>query len=97
MVNLTPIKKSFLACFVLLCLLSAPAVAQDGYQRPPEVIAKLIEAPSTPSVSIDSKGEWMLLMERPGYPSIEQSRHLNYASEERASILTPTAEAESHT
>ena len=49
--------------------------AQDtnmGYQRPPEEIAKLIDAPSTPSVSIDSKAEWMLLMERPGYPSIEE-------------------------
>ncbi|MFT7382288.1 MAG: dipeptidyl aminopeptidase/acylaminoacyl peptidase [Roseivirga sp.] len=49
-------------------------IAQEpsGYQRPPEEIAKLIDAPSTPSVSIDSKGEWMLLMERPGYPSIEE-------------------------
>ena len=44
----------------------------QGYQRPHEDIAKLIDAPSTPSVSIDSKAEWMLLMERPGYPSIEE-------------------------
>ena len=59
-----------LLCFLLI--LNAPeAQAQDGYQRPPEVIAKLIDAPSTPSVSIDSKAEWMVLMERPGYPSIE--------------------------
>ena len=70
---------------VVLCLMVEPISAQDGYQRPPEVIAKLIEAPSTPSVSIDSKGEWMLLMERPGYPSIEndsryklrQNHHIN--------------------
>lgn len=48
------------------------AQSPSGYQRPPEEIAKLIDAPSTPSVSIDSKGEWMLLMERPGYPSIEE-------------------------
>ncbi len=47
------------------------ALAQDGYMRPPEAIAKLIDAPSTPAVSIDSKAEWMVLMERPGYPSIE--------------------------
>ena len=44
----------------------------QGYQRPNEVIAKLIDAPSTPSVSIDSKAQWMLFMERPGYPSIEE-------------------------
>lgn len=59
-------------CLLATWLYIAPAQAQDGYQRPPDVIAKLIEAPSTPSVSMDSKGEWMLLMERPGYPSIEE-------------------------
>ena len=53
-------------------LQTTPSTAQDGYQKPPEVISKLIKAPSTPSVSIDSKAEWMLLMERPGYPSIEE-------------------------
>lgn len=59
--------------FLVVMLLSIePTLAQDVYQKPPEVISKLIEAPSTPSVSIDSKGEWMLLMERPGYPSIEE-------------------------
>ncbi|WP_422007978.1 prolyl oligopeptidase family serine peptidase [Roseivirga pacifica] len=65
-------KKLFMAILVAICLSTEPARAQEGYQKPPEVIAKLIEAPSTPSVSIDSKGEWMLLMERPGYPSIEE-------------------------
>ena len=59
-------------CLFTAWLYIAPLSAQEGYQRPPEVIAKLIEAPSTPSVSMDSKGEWMLLMERPGYPSIEE-------------------------
>lgn len=59
---------------LLITLNSRPLNAQEatGYQRPPEEIAKLIDAPSTPSVSIDSKAEWMLLMERPGYPSIEE-------------------------
>lgn len=59
---------------VLLVLLlhTSETYAQDGYQRPPEVIAKLIDAPSTPGVSLDSKAEWMLLMERPGYPSISE-------------------------
>ena len=72
-------KRLFIPCsvmcmvfFVSLLIIKPSAKAQDGYQRPPEVIAKLIDAPSTPSVSIDSKAEWMLLMERPGYPSIEE-------------------------
>ena len=58
----------------LLCLAGLSSFAQEktGYQRPHESIAKLIDAPSTPSVSFDSKAEWMLLMERPGYPSIEE-------------------------
>lgn len=72
MLKINPYKKLFLTLFVVICLSIEPIQAQDGYQKPPEVIAKLIEAPSTPSVSIDSKGEWMLLMERPGYPSIEE-------------------------
>ncbi|OEK06963.1 S9 family peptidase [Roseivirga misakiensis] len=59
-------------CVMVAWLYAAPAQAQEGYQRPPEAIAKLIDAPSTPSVSIDSKAEWMLLMERPGYPSIAE-------------------------
>lgn len=60
--------------FLCLLLIGYALKSQEpsGYQRPPEEIAKLIDAPSTPSVSIDSKGEWMLLMERPGYPSIEE-------------------------
>ncbi len=57
---------------LVVLLQTTPAIAQDGYQKPPEAISKLIEAPSTPSVSIDSKAEWMLMMERPGYPSIEE-------------------------
>ncbi len=59
-------------CLFVIWFYTVPVKGQEGYQRPPEVIAKLIDAPSTPSVNIDSKGEWMLLMERPGYPSIEE-------------------------
>lgn len=66
--------------FSMLCmlLLSGSAVAQDGkdaksgYQRPPDVMAAIIEAPSTPAVSIGAKGDWMLLLESPGYPSLEE-------------------------
>ena len=66
--------RSLLSFTLVLFLHTCHIQAQDdgGYKRPPEVIAKLIDAPSTPTVSIDSKAEWMLLMERPGYPSIEE-------------------------
>ena len=77
--NLTKTKAvKRLASSVLFAVLlgSAPvAMAQDansGYQRPPKAIAAIIEAPSTPAVSISANGEWMLLLESPGYPSIEE-------------------------
>ncbi|QCR24705.1 prolyl oligopeptidase family serine peptidase [Pontibacter sp. SGAir0037] len=67
----------------LLCLLllgSGPSVLQAqtkqgtdiGYQRPPEAMAAIIDAPSTPSVSMNAKGDLILLLERAGYPSLEE-------------------------
>ncbi|MEA5401985.1 prolyl oligopeptidase family serine peptidase [Arcicella sp. DC2W] len=44
----------------------------DGYQTPPKVIADLVTASPTPSVSVDSKGEWMVLLQRAAQPSIAQ-------------------------
>ncbi len=43
-----------------------------GYQTPPKAIADLLLAKPTPSVSIDSKGDWMLLSERNAYPTVEE-------------------------
>src|SRR6185312_7559299 len=39
---------------------------------PPRDIADLLLAPPTPAVSVDRKGEWMLLSRRPSYPSVEE-------------------------
>lgn len=65
-----------LALAVSLLFVAAMAAAQGlndlTYQRPPEAMARLVEAPATPSVSVDSKGEWMLQMGSPGYPSIDE-------------------------
>jgi len=44
----------------------------NGYQLPPKDIADLLLAPPTPAVSIDRKGEWMLLGSRNSYPSVEE-------------------------
>jgi dipeptidyl aminopeptidase/acylaminoacyl peptidase len=43
-----------------------------GYQRPPEEIAKLVEAPLTPAVLVSPDKGWMAMMDRSDYPSIEQ-------------------------
>ena len=48
------------------------SVQNLGYQRPPEPIAQMVEAPNTPSVLLDQKGEWMFLLEQPGFPAIEE-------------------------
>lgn len=42
------------------------------YQTPPQPIADLVNAPETPSVYVNPTGDWMVLLERPGYPSIEE-------------------------
>lgn len=54
-------KKTFFCLF-----LSLGALAQDntGYQTPPKALADLVTAPPTPTVSVDSKGQWMLVLER---------------------------------
>lgn len=48
--------------------------AQDvmTYQMPPKPLADLVNAPITPNVSVDSKGKWMLIMERSDLPTIAE-------------------------
>jgi dipeptidyl aminopeptidase/acylaminoacyl peptidase len=43
-----------------------------GYQKPPKVIGDLLLASPTPGVSIDDKANWMLLIERNSYPTVEE-------------------------
>lgn len=58
----------------MLLGIALPAFSQDAvtYQTPPREIADLLLAKSTPTVSINGKAEWMLLMERNTYPSVEE-------------------------
>ncbi|MCR9014353.1 alpha/beta hydrolase family protein [Aquiflexum gelatinilyticum] len=42
------------------------------YQTPPKAIADLVNAPITPQASFSRSGEFMLLLERAGNPSIEE-------------------------
>jgi len=49
-------------------------MAQESasYKLPPKEIADLLLAKPTPAVSIDHLGEWMLIMERESYPTVEE-------------------------
>lgn len=59
---------------LLLGFVSYVSLSQDnpGYQRPPDAIAKLVEAPLTPMVTLSPDKNWMALMDRSDYPSIEE-------------------------
>ena len=69
----TPFRTLFgLALLLMLMLNPLQAQKNGGYQSPPSSIADLVNAPQTPDVSLNGNGEWMILMEKPGYPSIDQ-------------------------
>src|SRR5678809_5363 len=61
--------KSILA--LLFCLVASFA-AFPQYQRPPEEIAKLVEAPTTPAAVFSPDKSLMALLDRADYPSIEE-------------------------
>jgi dipeptidyl aminopeptidase/acylaminoacyl peptidase len=54
--------------------LGSAALAQTdlGYQRPPQAMADLIDAPATPAVSVDATGTWLLLLNQAELPSIAE-------------------------
>lgn len=58
--------------FLIFSLLTVNGWAQQGYQMPPKSIADIVDAPQTPAISVSPSGEWMLLLERAEYPSIEE-------------------------
>ena len=67
------IKSLFLG--ILLCCFQLSLFAQQdlgGYQLPPKVVADLLLAPPTPSVSVNESAKYMLVMERNSYPTVEE-------------------------
>src|SRR5690554_2007614 len=56
--------------FFLLVPTIGFAQGERGYQRPPQEIVDLVEAPTTPSVTFTSDGSLALLFTRPDYPEI---------------------------
>lgn len=64
-------KKLLFLLFVIF-FIGANAQENTKYQKPPKEILDLINSPLTPSVNIDHNGEWMLLLERTPFKSIEE-------------------------
>ncbi|NNE47180.1 MAG: S9 family peptidase [Rhodothermales bacterium] len=58
----------------VVCLVAGTidAVAQDVYQQPPDALAALVDAPTTPAVSLSPDRSHLLLMHRPNLPSIAE-------------------------
>jgi len=65
--------KRLFSLLSLLAIVLSPGISQDAldYQRPPDDIVKIMTANPTPSVDISPDGETILLVERPGMPTIE--------------------------
>jgi len=61
-----------LAVLTLLAFSGHPVSADVTYQMPPDAMVDLVDAPWTPRVSISPDKEWMLLMQYPGLPSINE-------------------------
>jgi dipeptidyl aminopeptidase/acylaminoacyl peptidase len=65
--------KNHILLFLFLCFAATGAVAQENltYQKPSATILALAEYDRAPSVSIDSKSEYMLLSYRSTYKSLD--------------------------
>lgn len=64
--------KQLLTFLLLLTVYGNLSAQTAGYQLPPKDVADLLLAKPTPAVSIDDRGEWMLLSERNPYPTVEE-------------------------
>lgn len=64
--------KGLILFALTLAATSAFGQQQTGYQRPPEAIARIAEAPLTPMVMLSPDKKWMVLLERSDYPTIEE-------------------------
>ncbi len=61
---------SLMTLSVMLVLAGNPVAAQTKYQKPPENILKVLEAPTTPNASVSPSGDFVLLYRSVPYPSI---------------------------
>ena len=52
--------------------MAAPVAGAATYDMPPDSIAKLVDAPATPSFSLDPTRTWAVMLEQPALPPIEE-------------------------
>jgi len=65
-------KKSLFIVALSVLSFSASYAQDDSYQLPPKSISDLLLAKPTPLVRIDSKAEYLLLLGRNSYPTVEE-------------------------
>jgi dipeptidyl aminopeptidase/acylaminoacyl peptidase len=65
-------KKYVYLLLILTAAFASRAQESITYQRPPDDIAKLIEAPLTPAVVTSHDNAWMIMLERSDFPTIEE-------------------------
>ena len=61
----------FFAC-IISGIIRLQAQDDNSYKRPPKEMEDLVLAKPTPTVSIDNKAGWMILMERSGFPTVAE-------------------------
>ncbi len=64
--------KLILTITTLFICLTAVSQENLGYQKPPKDILDLVEAPLAPSVLMDDKGDYMIMLYRDYYKSIQE-------------------------
>ncbi len=61
-----------LLCGVCALIATVDAFGQEGYQKPPQAIIDILDAPAPPALSVSPTGENILLVQSARYPSIEE-------------------------
>ncbi len=65
-------KRLLTLSFIFIHIMTAFTQDATGYQTPPKPLADLVNAPLTPSVSVNTKGTLMLILERSDLPTIAE-------------------------
>jgi dipeptidyl aminopeptidase/acylaminoacyl peptidase len=62
----------FPVLLAIAALAAGPALAQEPYKRPPAPIPRILDAEPAPLVQLSPDRAWLLLMDRPPLPHIEE-------------------------
>ncbi len=68
----TKLLRLFISIYFLSLAMISKSQSDGSYQMPPKDIADMLLAKTSPNVSVDDKGEWMVLMDISTYPSVEE-------------------------